>query len=303
MPLKTSKLCQSFPEIVRDSSSMLEYFIQYMESVGALHLVQFWLAVESFKAQCHSQPQTPSLGENVRHLNSDSVCSGSPLLTSCSTETMCDATGSHMGCSRTSQAAPSPGEVDRGARNVGESGARRKALQRRDTENQKYCDCGIGLHTPPLTPKQDSRADLASSPPLEHNSVNDRPLSKDSGHASPRMNKGYASPRLNRNSGYASPRLKWPTDVLAAVDLTPAGVLASIDLPPDVSGSKSLRPKKLPIALKDLPLASNDVSPASKDLTTPTSKGLTSASKELTVDQLTLKDRVPNHVRSEPHLS
>ncbi len=50
--IRTSQLSKQLPEILSNSppSSLLEYFTQYMESVDALPLVQFWLSVESFKA-------------------------------------------------------------------------------------------------------------------------------------------------------------------------------------------------------------------------------------------------------------
>jgi len=49
---RTSQLCKPLSAILRDTSSfsVLEYFIQFMESGGGLHLVQFWLSVESFKS-------------------------------------------------------------------------------------------------------------------------------------------------------------------------------------------------------------------------------------------------------------
>jgi len=52
MPFKTSKLSVSFPDMLKDTStlSMLDYFIQFLETVGAVHLIQFWLSVESFRA-------------------------------------------------------------------------------------------------------------------------------------------------------------------------------------------------------------------------------------------------------------
>ena len=48
---QTSQLCKPLAAILRDlgTLSMLEYFIQYMEEQGALRLLQFWFAVESFK--------------------------------------------------------------------------------------------------------------------------------------------------------------------------------------------------------------------------------------------------------------
>ena len=52
---RMSQLCKPLSAVLRDTSSlsMLEYFIQFMESIGALHLVQFWLSVESFKSAGH----------------------------------------------------------------------------------------------------------------------------------------------------------------------------------------------------------------------------------------------------------
>lgn len=48
---RTSGLCKPLAAILMDSLplSLLEYFIQHMESIGTLHLVQFWLTVQSFK--------------------------------------------------------------------------------------------------------------------------------------------------------------------------------------------------------------------------------------------------------------
>lgn len=246
MPLKTSKLCQSFPKIMRKSSSMLEYFIQYMESVDALQLVQFWLAAESFKAQNHSQP---SLGENARHMNSDnsgsgnSDNSGSPSVTSCRSDT----TGSHMGCSRTSEAAPGPHEADVG-------GTRHMVLRRRDTENHKYCNCGISMHhqqpTPPLTPKQGSRISLALSP-LQHESNSERTVEKDS---------EYASPRLKMTSGNVH------ADVLASMNPTP-GVrdVPLTDLLESTNQLENLPPTMTPDVLSS-PSMTPDVLSSSSDM-------------------------------------
>lgn len=46
-----SNLCKSLSEILNDKHqlSMLPYFIQYMEEVKAIHLVQFWFSVEAFR--------------------------------------------------------------------------------------------------------------------------------------------------------------------------------------------------------------------------------------------------------------
>ena len=47
----TSRLCKPLSAILKDSStlSVLDFFVQYMERENALHLLQFWFAVESFK--------------------------------------------------------------------------------------------------------------------------------------------------------------------------------------------------------------------------------------------------------------
>ena len=51
-PKLTSDLCKPLSAILTDSSSvsMLDYFIQFMDSESALHIVQFWLTVEAFKS-------------------------------------------------------------------------------------------------------------------------------------------------------------------------------------------------------------------------------------------------------------
>ena len=48
---RVSQLCKPLDHILHDTSplSLLEYFIQYMESAEGLDLVQFWFSVESFK--------------------------------------------------------------------------------------------------------------------------------------------------------------------------------------------------------------------------------------------------------------
>lgn len=185
MPLKTSKLCQSFPKIMQESSSMLEYFIQYMDSVNALHLVQFWLAVKSFKALNASQT---SVGKNTRPSDTVGAGSGSPSETSSCTKASCDTTtaGSHIGCSRTSK--------DTADTSVG--GARHGVLRRRDTENHKYCNCGISMsmhqQTPPLTPKQGSRTDMSTSQ-IQQESNSGRSLKEDCEYSSPRLKEANAN--------------------------------------------------------------------------------------------------------------
>ena len=70
---RTSQLCKPLSAVLRDTSSlsMLEYFIQFMESVGSLHLVQFWLSVESFKSAGHgtSHSRDCELCDNTRYGN------------------------------------------------------------------------------------------------------------------------------------------------------------------------------------------------------------------------------------------
>ena len=75
---QTSQLCKPLSAVLRDTSSlsMLEYFIQFMESVGSLHLVQFWLSVESFKSAGHGTAHSRDceLCDNTR-------CGSTPIST------------------------------------------------------------------------------------------------------------------------------------------------------------------------------------------------------------------------------
>ena len=69
-PKMTSDLCKPLSAILTDSSSvsMLDYFIQFMESESAIHIVQFWLTVEAFKSAPSSSasvPLLPSEGVNA----------------------------------------------------------------------------------------------------------------------------------------------------------------------------------------------------------------------------------------------
>lgn len=215
-----------------------------MESVDALHLVQFWLTVESFKAQNQLRARTPQLGENDRHLNSDKVINGSPLVTSCA---KCDA--HTRGCIETTTKAVPSSET---GEEVGSGGGRHRGLQRRDTENYKYCNCGISMHqhtTPPLTPQQKSRTDMAPLP-LKQNSTS---VGKKG-----RPQREYPSPRLKRSNPSA--------DVLAAMDIPP-DLLSSKDgtskrnliqgSPSDISGNQlgsgNLIPNHARTPPRDLP--------------------------------------------------
>ena len=61
---RTSQLCKPLAAILKDSAgalSMLEYFVQYMEEQDALHLLQFWFAVESFKIAAPSPKHATDL--------------------------------------------------------------------------------------------------------------------------------------------------------------------------------------------------------------------------------------------------
>lgn len=133
MPPKTSKLCKSFCEVLRDSStpSILEYFLQYMESVGALHIVHFWFSVESFK---NALPITQS---SVRH-SSAMETNGQQPWTSCHTN--CESTICMTGC-------PTGSPVSKDKPN-------RSVLKRRDTENHKYCNCLVNHQHQKVTSPQ-----------------------------------------------------------------------------------------------------------------------------------------------------
>lgn len=89
---KHSHLCKDLLTTLKDDSpdSLMEYFIQYMESINAVQLIQFWLSVESFKAArlssnfpTHAAPaETPSTpvqdsSAHTDHCSSDSEVSES----------------------------------------------------------------------------------------------------------------------------------------------------------------------------------------------------------------------------------
>ena len=72
---RTSQLCKPLAAILKDTEagstlSVLEYFIQYMEEKDALHLLQFWFAVESFKTA------TPSPTDCSRQLTTSAYTTG-----------------------------------------------------------------------------------------------------------------------------------------------------------------------------------------------------------------------------------
>lgn len=217
MPPKTSKLCKSFPEVMKDTSSlsMLEYFIQYMEYVGALHLVQFWLTVESFKALAHSEP---TLGEDVTLTlySKRGAFIRSPLceVVTCSiAEVTCDITCSTTeGGSPGNSRAPTIGPGEAGTSTSAVEGTSRhgvtvhKGLQRRDTEHYKYCNCGIGVHTPPVLHRK-------ASGDLQKNCESPKPSpppTRTPEYALPklqkRLNDEHGTPKLKSLSEYGSPK-------------------------------------------------------------------------------------------------
>lgn len=236
MPPKASQLCKSFPEVMKDTSSlsMLEYFIQYMEFVGALHLVQFWLTVESFKALAHSEP---TLGE--LHSKRDTFRSPLCEVAICSiAEATCDitcSTGGSLVNSRTPMMAP--GEGASSVEGTGRHGVTvHKGLQRRDTEHYKYCNCGIGIHTPPVLHRE-------ASGDLQKNCESPKP--------SPPPTPEYASPKLQKrlNGEHGTPKLKRLTQSLYGLPKPPTnncGPPASKDdstsnhISPEIKRSASL---------------------------------------------------------------
>ncbi len=250
---KASKLCKSLLEILRDSHSplsMLDYFIQYAESVGALHIVQFWLCVESFRATAHSPAKEPSPAKSrdsrTRPNTLDrSESSTSPL----SSEVAClvKGKGSH-GESRIGSATEKSHEKSRDGGSLvpssngsprirkypsrggpmtpgsspgspGSNGRdKHKVLQRRDTENHKYCNCRIhALH------QQESLSSSlihgmgcggvadeggsGGSSELHHNNVNHSPamIKRPIDDSSPVNKSNQSSPAQSRSNG-SSPR-------------------------------------------------------------------------------------------------
>ncbi|XP_038059188.1 A-kinase anchor protein 10, mitochondrial-like [Patiria miniata] len=55
-----SRLCRTLPEVLHDNGA-LPYFIQFMQAQRAAHLVQFWLATDSFSAASWSRLRSESL--------------------------------------------------------------------------------------------------------------------------------------------------------------------------------------------------------------------------------------------------
>ena len=246
MPTKTSKLCKTLLEILGDTHShlsMLDYFIQYTESVGALHMVQFWLSVESFRVTAHKAVKPPSptkprenrtrpntLDENGRTprkaaspLSPEVLClvKGSPeesrAKKSHEKPPPHDGSRTIHGTPQTSNGSPrspigSPrdqsghGGSRTPASSPGTPGSngrdKHRVLQRRDTENHKYCNCKIhGLHQQE-SPSSSSRihglgcsgGDVSSSVEL-HNHVHDSPamVTRSQNEPSPVVNRSNQS--------------------------------------------------------------------------------------------------------------
>ena len=196
-PRKASRLCKQLPEILRDDSSlsMLEYFIQYMESVKALHLVQFWLTVESFKGQGgsspkgshsnaagtpnshsqpgtpkgpgHSQPGTPKTPSQQQQQQQQQQHSPTTAAVAAAQQQQSHShpgspeveqfkfrptTSSLVASSLSSLSEPNfstreAAEDDRFRQRASSGGSVHiRGLRRRDTENHKYCNCGISGH-------------------------------------------------------------------------------------------------------------------------------------------------------------
>ena len=71
------RLHQCLTDILTDmfsAQSMLPYFIQYMDACDAMHLVEFWLAVESFRSgRDRSVTTLPSTHRHRRHCSPPSL--------------------------------------------------------------------------------------------------------------------------------------------------------------------------------------------------------------------------------------
>ena len=79
----TSQLCKPLAAILRDSGalSMLEYFIQYIEEQDALHLLQFWFAVESFKIAAPSPKHATDYSRLLNIPTGDKQCGAASVET------------------------------------------------------------------------------------------------------------------------------------------------------------------------------------------------------------------------------
>ena len=81
-----SQLCKPLWECLHDQAalSVLEYLIQFMAARDALHLLQFWFSVASFKSASHSSSTAAAPLNHSHTLAATSVVSGSHV---CAAET------------------------------------------------------------------------------------------------------------------------------------------------------------------------------------------------------------------------
>ena len=163
MPPKSSKLCKSLSKLLEDTSSlsMLEYFIQYMESANALHILHFWYTVESFKAT--TSPVSHSVHSNGKISNMDAGRN------SCETYICGDSNlGSHV--AKDTGTSENDKMVD-GKRE-------HRVLKRRDTGNHQYCNCMIGMQQQEVSLNQSPVSVISDGNPVtfshtcEHGSPN-----------------------------------------------------------------------------------------------------------------------------------
>ena len=176
MPLRTSKLCVSFADMLKDTSpqSMLHYFKQYLDCLHALHLIQFWFSVESFKASMAGESAVKdqqrsferrrktltctigsSAGDNPR-VNAHTIgCVRTSKVTGQDEQSNafdCVGSGSVGGGGGTTVG---DGRDDSSCRidSVSSGGGSMKTLHRRGTENHMYCNCKFHVSsTSPRTP-------------------------------------------------------------------------------------------------------------------------------------------------------
>ena len=104
---RTSQLCKPLSAILKDSGtlSVLDYFIQFMESEGALHLLQFWFAVESFKNAISSPRHRDHLSPSTATHSPSTYCAANHELvclnTSATYHKQCDTVSTQVGGSHT----------------------------------------------------------------------------------------------------------------------------------------------------------------------------------------------------------
>lgn len=159
-------------------------------------MVQFWLTVESFKATAQPMQRTKTLplGESATYMQlkaeEEEECANLDE-------------GSLEGCIRNSSVGNTAAAtttntttITRMTTTTTSSGERiHKVLQRRDTENHKYCNCRIGMHdhegaTPPLSLKRQGGTNMADG------DCSDTTLHSNCEHGSPRVKRLNQSPDL-----------------------------------------------------------------------------------------------------------